>query len=195
MISTNSEGIPQLAKRKTKQLVTVKNGQTIVLSGLFQTHEIKSYKKVPLLGDIPILGWLFKNSSINRQRTNLVIFITPHIVHGGADLAAIYERKVKERDEFLKSVYGDKDDRFNKLIPKLEDGVYKPTEFDKIEEERSAQHNKLMLEDAGFIEKKNIEPIKEVEQTVPVELLPADSGMNEVETIPLETEDLKDDED
>ena len=53
-------GAPQVAKRKTKQLVTVKNNQTVVISGLISQEEREVYSKVPFLGDIPLLGMFFK---------------------------------------------------------------------------------------------------------------------------------------
>jgi len=134
-------GLPLLNKRKSKQIVTVKNMQTVVVSGLVQTTEIKSYQKIPLLGDIPLLGFLFRNQTSRKQRNNLMIFLTPHIIHGADDLAAIYKKKVDERDEFLQSIFGSshvKDD-FYALLPTKEDGQYVLDESDKAEKVRREQ--------------------------------------------------------
>lgn len=60
--------------------VIVKNGETVVLGGIFQTSNIRSIDKVPLLGDIPILGNLFKRSYENEMKRELLIFVTPIIV-------------------------------------------------------------------------------------------------------------------
>jgi general secretion pathway protein D len=129
-------GLPDVKKRKTKQVVTVKNGQTVVISGLVRTSEVETFKKIPLLGDIPILGWLFRNSSIIKERTNLVFFLTPHSVYGANDLAAIYEQKIKERDELMAKAFDtDPDDEFMQKLPTLEDGKYREEEMDRLERE------------------------------------------------------------
>lgn len=134
-------GLPKVNKRKTSQILTVKNMQTVVVSGLVQTSELERFQKIPLLGDIPILGWLFRNSEISSVRNNLVIFLTPHIIHGADDLAAVYDNKMRQRDEFLEQVYGSshKKDRFYALLPTKEDGVYRPDEADQREKSRREQ--------------------------------------------------------
>lgn len=144
-------GLPRVNKRKTKQLVTVKNGQTVVISGLVQTSELESFQKIPLLGDIPILGWLFRNSQINNVKTNLMIFLTPHIIHGADDLAAVYKAKVDERDQFLAAVYGSdyKDDDFYSALPTQQDGVYQQDERDAAEKQRRDDMLRQMQENAS----------------------------------------------
>ena len=67
----------------TKQVQTqvlVENGGTVVIGGIFQQEDSTTENKVPLLGDIPVLGHLFKNNTRSSQRTELLIFITPKIV-------------------------------------------------------------------------------------------------------------------
>jgi general secretion pathway protein D len=120
-------GLPKINKRKTSQVLTVKNSQTVVVSGLVQSTELETYQKIPLLGDIPIIGWLFRNSSVGSVRNNLMIFLTPHIIHGPDDLAAVYSKKVRERDEFMEQLYGSrfKKDDFYALLPKPADGELK----------------------------------------------------------------------
>lgn len=66
--------------RAASTLVRVKNGQTLVLGGLLNSNETKVIRKVPFLGYIPLLGWLFTTSSTVRRNSDLVIFITPTIV-------------------------------------------------------------------------------------------------------------------
>jgi general secretion pathway protein D len=143
-------GLPLLNKRKSKQIVTVKNMQTVVVSGLVQTTEIQSYQKIPLLGDIPLIGFLFRNTTSRKQRNNLMIFLTPHIIHGADDLAAIYKKKLDERDEFLQSIFGSghvKDD-FYALLPTKEDGQYVPDESDKDEKKRREEMLRDIAADA-----------------------------------------------
>ena len=66
--------------RAVSTLVRVKNGQTVVIGGLLNSRETDSTRKVPLLGDIPILGWLFTSKEKTKSTTDLVIFITPTIL-------------------------------------------------------------------------------------------------------------------
>lgn len=141
--------LPRVKKRKTGQVMTVKNGQTVVVSGLVTTTDRESFKKIPLLGDIPIIGWLFRNSQISHEKSNMMIFLTPHIIHGADDLAAIYQSKVKERDEYLEYVYGGgfKDDRFYAMLPKAEDGVYRADAADESEKQRRDAVMKSIYED------------------------------------------------
>ncbi|CAM3802171.1 DNA uptake porin HofQ [Rahnella bruchi] len=68
-------------KQEIKTQVTVKDGETIVLGGIFQRKNQKTDTKVPVLGDIPVVGSLFKHQYTNEQRRELVIFITPTLIH------------------------------------------------------------------------------------------------------------------
>jgi type IV pilus assembly protein PilQ len=58
----------------------VGDGQTLVLGGIFQTEEVKGIRKVPMLGDIPFLGKLFRNDLRNIEKREILIFITPKII-------------------------------------------------------------------------------------------------------------------
>ena len=83
--SITSEGpsgdfAPTIAKRSVSTTVTVPDNSTIVISGLIRQDRLKAENKIPLLGDIPLLGFLFRSTSEKTQRTNLLIFVTPHIV-------------------------------------------------------------------------------------------------------------------
>jgi general secretion pathway protein D len=74
-------------KRSAKTNVVVKNKETVVIGGLIQDTEENVTNKVPFLGDIPLLGWMFKTTSKVRKKTNLVLLLTPHIIKDSADLA------------------------------------------------------------------------------------------------------------
>ncbi|MEM7393932.1 MAG: type II and III secretion system protein, partial [Verrucomicrobiota bacterium] len=80
---------PTIAKRQVTTTVTVPDRATIILSGLIQEDSIKTESKIPLLGDIPLLGNLFKSRSDRTQKTNLLIFVTPRIVRDMAEADAI----------------------------------------------------------------------------------------------------------
>ncbi len=79
-MGTNDEGYPNVFRRSIVTTVRLENGQTLVLGGLLRSDESVTHKKVPILGDIPILGNLFKSTKKNQNETNLVIYITPRIV-------------------------------------------------------------------------------------------------------------------
>ncbi len=144
--------VPSVQTRKASQIVTVKNSQTVVISGLMQTNQSDVYKKIPLLGDLPIIGWLFRNTSKDESKTSLMIFLTPHIVHGANDLAAIYRQKVEERDELLAKVYGSsfKEDDFYKALPRAEDGLFRADAFDLLDEKNSVERNRGLMQDMGY---------------------------------------------
>jgi general secretion pathway protein D len=84
----------------TTQLV-VDNGDTAVLGGLMSDSDSVEETKVPVLGDIPLLGWLFKAKTSGKVKTNLMVFITPKIVRNPKDNNAILNRKIDERIEFI----------------------------------------------------------------------------------------------
>lgn len=80
-------------KRQIETTVMVNNGQIIVLGGLIEEDEQLSVDKVPLLGDIPVVGNIFKSTDKSRRRTNLMIFLRPTIVTNAADMRAVTDRK------------------------------------------------------------------------------------------------------
>jgi len=68
----------------------------VVIGGLIDDSTSVDNYQVPLLGDIPLLGWLFKQRSKGRDKTNLFIFVTPHIVRNQDEAAAIYKKKLDD---------------------------------------------------------------------------------------------------
>jgi len=94
---------PTWTQRKLKTQVVVHDQQSVVIGGLIQERDVYNVSKVPLLGDIPILGYLFKFSTKAKKKTNLLILLTPYIVKDQLDLQSIRERKVREREEFVES--------------------------------------------------------------------------------------------
>jgi general secretion pathway protein D len=92
-------------KRSAKTSVVVKDSDSVVIGGLIQTREEDTVTKIPLLGDIPLLGYLFKTKSKSRQKTNLLILLTPQIVRDAADMAVVSQ---KQKCVFEGAVAGDK---------------------------------------------------------------------------------------
>ncbi|HYS79627.1 MAG TPA: type II secretion system secretin GspD [Anaeromyxobacteraceae bacterium] len=97
---------PTTAKRTVKTNISVKDQGTIVIGGLIQERTIQAVHKTPILGDIPVLGWLFRDNVTTKTKTNLLLFLTPYIIRDQADYQRIYERKRREQQEFLEAFYG-----------------------------------------------------------------------------------------
>ncbi len=89
---------PVVNKRYASTTVVAKDGETIAIGGLLRDNETKIVRKVPLLGDIPVLGWLFRYQRRQVDKTNLLIFITPTIVKD-TTLSEVTERKKAEMDK------------------------------------------------------------------------------------------------
>ncbi|TET82881.1 MAG: type II secretion system protein GspD [Desulfobacteraceae bacterium] len=86
-------GLPTTLKRVAKTTVTVKDGHTVVIGGLIDQALNESTSSVPCLGDIPGLGWLFRATSRAEDKTNLFIFVTPHIIENPDEAKEVYEEK------------------------------------------------------------------------------------------------------
>jgi general secretion pathway protein D len=76
-------------KRSAKTSVVVKDKDTVAIGGLIQDQDTEQESKIPLLGDIPGLGWLFKTKNHQRTKTNLLIVLTPRIIRGAQELAEV----------------------------------------------------------------------------------------------------------
>jgi general secretion pathway protein D len=96
-----TQNVPDLIfnKREISTTVTVDDGQIIALGGLIDENERRAIEKVPLLGDIPLLGNLFRSKSRNRTKTNLMVFIRPTIIKGADDAA----RLTGERYQYVRA--------------------------------------------------------------------------------------------
>jgi type IV pilus assembly protein PilQ len=82
--STTGNPVPSIDKKQVKTQVLVNNGDTVVLGGVFEQTTTKNVDKVPLLGDIPVVGWLFKRNADADVKRELLIFVTPQILKEGA---------------------------------------------------------------------------------------------------------------
>lgn len=86
---------PTITKRSTKTSVVVKDNQIVVIGGLMQENDEEIVTKMPFLGDIPILGWIFKTKSVSKNKTNLIVFLNPHVIKEPERLAEITMEKQK----------------------------------------------------------------------------------------------------
>ncbi|WP_257458668.1 type II secretion system secretin GspD [Archangium lipolyticum] len=97
---------PTTAKRSAKTTVVAKDQETVVIGGIMQDRTIESVVKVPILGDIPLLGHLFRDNTTRKTKTNLLLFLTPYIIREQSDFRRIFERKMAERQQFVEQFYG-----------------------------------------------------------------------------------------
>ena len=94
-------GAVSITKRTANTTVVVQDQQTVVIGGLMSDSYVTSRTKVPILGDLPLLGALFRTSDVQKQKKNLLLVLTPHVIRDQDDLRKIFERKIQERQEFL----------------------------------------------------------------------------------------------
>ncbi len=94
---------PSFTKRLLQNTVVAEDGKTVVLGGLICNNVQEVITKVPILGDIPILGWLFKRKETVEKKTNLLIFITPRIIRSADDLARVTQSNREAMNQFQKT--------------------------------------------------------------------------------------------
>ena len=97
------------SKRKIKTNIVVNSGDTAVLGGLMKDSDEDATRKVPVLGDIPVLGWLFKSNSRTKEKTNLMVFITPQIIRNENDNDHLLAEKINERIDFIQNSMNGRD--------------------------------------------------------------------------------------
>jgi type II secretory pathway component GspD/PulD (secretin) len=83
---TSDSGLPEQTQRESTTEIVVSEGDTLVIGGLRQQEMVQTVSKVPLLGDLPILGWLFKHEQREIKQSVLTLFITPHVLREGQPL-------------------------------------------------------------------------------------------------------------
>lgn len=93
-------------KRQAKTKINAENEQTIVIGGLMKDTVTEGENKIPILGDIPVIGNLFKYKKVSKAKVNLLLILTPHVVDSKEDFERILRKKMEERDEFARKYYG-----------------------------------------------------------------------------------------
>ncbi|MDD5678872.1 MAG: type II secretion system secretin GspD [Kiritimatiellae bacterium] len=102
ILESSTEGVhftPTIAKREVTTTLTVPDGDTIVISGLMREDTVFNDRKIPYLGAIPLIGWLFHSKEEAVERTNLLIFVTPHVSTNAANALALTEM-IKKKTTF-----------------------------------------------------------------------------------------------
>jgi type II secretory pathway component GspD/PulD (secretin) len=108
---------PNVNTRSANTVVITPDGQPVVIGGLISNDRASSQSKIPLLGDIPILGNLFKFSNHSSQKNELLIFLTPHIVQMPSQLAAMTARETGQAPLLTNSIPERELDRFLDRLP------------------------------------------------------------------------------
>jgi general secretion pathway protein D len=111
---TTVQGLPDnlanntkpLAKRNIKTMIVVNDGDTAILGGLMRDQDDETIQKVPLLGDLPIIGWLFKGRNTTRAKTNLTVFLTPKVIRNNGVQKTVINKTLDQRLDFIKSQGG-----------------------------------------------------------------------------------------
>jgi general secretion pathway protein D len=120
---TNNNGgasAPIINIRSADTVVVVPDGQTVVIGGLMQNQKVKSEEKVPILGDIPLLGMLFKHKTTNDEKKELLIFMTPHIVHDPRELAMMTDSE-RGKMQIAPKAFNEQDlERYLDKVPSAE---------------------------------------------------------------------------
>jgi len=133
----------RFAKRQLNTSVIIEDGQMLVLGGLIDERALESEAKVPFLGDIPFLGYLFKSTSTQVEKKNLMVFIKPTIIRDGMTADGITQRKYNfiRAEQLYKSEQGLKlmDDDNIPVLPKFGADMNHPAEIqafiDQMEQE------------------------------------------------------------
>ncbi len=97
--SSSVEFRPTTLKRTIDTTVIVKDNHTVVIGGLIDDSFANLEYKVPCLGDIPVLGWAFKSMSKSSEKTNLFVFLTPHVIKNSGEADKVYKKKKDQIDK------------------------------------------------------------------------------------------------
>jgi general secretion pathway protein D len=114
-----SEGInaPVIAKRSAETVVVTPHAQPVIIGGLMESNKTSSDRKIPLLGDIPVLGNLFKRKVKEDTKTELIIFLTPYVVADPSQLAAMTKSEVGKSELTDKAFSNQELEKFLEGVP------------------------------------------------------------------------------
>jgi general secretion pathway protein D len=187
-VSTNPAG-PDFSKRSIQSTVLADNGEIIVLGGLMQDNYQVSNSKVPLLGDIPWIGQLFRSEAKTRQKTNLMVFLRPVIINDRNTAQAV----TSNRYDYIQGVTGAyKSD--NNLVKDRDDPVVPPMplgpaeggsavnlfDLDKMRREQIVRSLPTQMQPAYPVQSPAQAPV----QTAPVQTAPIQTAPVPVQTLP-----------
>ncbi len=125
---------PVFSKRAADTVVVTPNGQTVVIGGMMEDNISETKRKIPLLGDIPLLGMAFQRTIKDNYKTELMIFLTPYVVEGPANLSEMTQNEKRE-SELLPETFSEQE--LDKYIKDYTKGLDEPEERLEAVEEQS----------------------------------------------------------
>ncbi len=138
---------PTTLKRTADTTVVIPDNETVVIGGIIGHDETVSNYKVPLLGDIPVLGWLFKTHSTGGTKTNMFIFVTPHIINNPAEISRVTREKRMKSDRSVLQIRGGtvgSDDRARAL--KISERGYEELQHNRLDEAKDHLLESLQID-------------------------------------------------
>ncbi len=127
---SNTVDAPVFAMRSAETNVVVPNGETVVIGGLMEDNNTETVKKVPVLGDIPLLGMAFRRKTTSKTKTELLIFLTPLVVEGKAKIAKL---SADEKNQM-------------ELVPEVFSNQQMKKYLDNLSEDKKVEENKPIPE-------------------------------------------------
>ena len=162
---------PTTSKKAIKTTAIAKNGERVAMGGLQSVTSTKDAEKVPVLGDVPILGRVFRTTKNGDKKVSLIVIVTPYVIEDMETLKRIFERKLKERREYVKEMYGDEfkdsevvqdyDDRVGTV-----ESVKQIVARERLEKEARPQEELLVITPDGVEENKRTVPLEAAGQTL-----------------------------
>jgi hypothetical protein len=154
-----------LSNRHVENTVVVANGHTVVIGGLIQEVDNTKEAKVPFLGDIPVLGWLFKSTSSSTRRVNLIIMLTPHIIRSPDDLES---ESILRRSKFTDTT--ESTEEIERMAEAVRDGRGEVSPHSQVDEHLLDHTLRYPIERLNEIENKRTSDRIELERLREIEI-------------------------
>jgi general secretion pathway protein D len=154
-----------LSNRHVENTVVVANGHTVVIGGLIGETDSTQEAKVPFLGDIPVLGWLFKSTTATTRRVNLIIMLTPHIIRSPDDLES---ESILRRSNFTDTT--ESTEEIERMAKAVRDGLGEVSPHSQVDEHLLDHSLRYPIERLNEIEAKRTSDRIELERLREIEI-------------------------
>ncbi len=154
-----------LSNRHVENTVVVANGHTVVIGGLIGETDSTQEAKVPFLGDIPVLGWLFKSTTATTRRVNLIIMLTPHIIRSPDDLES---ESISRRSNFTDTT--ESTEELERMAKAVRDGLGEVSPHSQVDEHLLDHTLRYPIERLNEIENKRTSDRIELERLREIEI-------------------------
>ena len=177
-----------IVKRNIETKMVLNDGETAVLGGLLTDKETRIENKIPVLGDIPLVGWLFKGFSVKKEKRNLIVFITPTIIQGKDQknqTKQLLDRKLEERIYFIRKNMRGKDPH-GEYLKKLTSKAILNNDSDSQWEKETSSFEPKPLNKQERLEPEDFKPAI----SYPVETSEPSSDLPKIDLFEIETPDV-----